>query len=300
MLSHSIPLASPAQPFRIYASITKPGIIFGNLIAVIGGYFLGTQGTWNLSTFLPTLLGISCVIGSASAFNNVIDRDIDPLMERTKNRVLANGSLLPAPALIFATFLGLLGHAILAWFANPLSAFVAFLGWFAYVVLYSLATKRSTVHGTLVGSISGAIPPLVGYTAATNSIALPAILLVLGMCFWQMPHSYAIGIFRRMDFEAAHIPLLPLLTSEKRTQFAMIAYTVLFCLTILSLSLFGFTGSGFAWFMGITSGAWLVLTVAGLWSKNQVRWAKQVFAGSILIVTFLSLALVFDAKPILF
>lgn len=291
---------APELSLRSFASITKPGIILGNLIAVVGGYFLGSRGEWDSTVFLGTLGGIALVIGSAGAFNNVIDRDIDPLMERTRSRALANGSLSPVPALLFASTLALAGFAMLVALANIPTAAVALFGFFAYVVLYSLGLKRTSIHGTLVGSISGAIPPLVGFTAATARIDLSAILLVLALCFWQMPHSYAIGIFRDKDFRAANIPLLPLLYSVFRTKVTMLAYTILFAVAVLALPYFGFVGSGFAWTMGAASFAWILLTAAGFRSQNNTIWARRVFFSSLWIVTLLSLALVFDAKPILF
>lgn len=138
-----------------FIQITKPGIIFGNVLSVAGGFFLASQGHVDLAIFLAAMIGTSLVVASGCVFNNCIDRDIDIKMERTKNRVLVQGLISLKLALIFATVLGVAGVVLLYKVANPLAALFAVIGFVIYVGLYSLYLKRKSVHGTLVGSLSG-------------------------------------------------------------------------------------------------------------------------------------------------
>ena len=193
---------------KYFWTLTKPGIIFGNLITVIGGFFLGSRGQIDNWLFVATIIGTALVIASGCVFNNFIDRDIDKLMQRTKNRVLVKGLIAPYSAFLYATILGVFGLAILYLKTNLLALSIAFLGLFVYVIIYSLWQKRNSVYATLVGSISGAVPILVGYCAATNMFDLGAILLFLILSLWQMPHSYAIAIYRFNDSQQAAIPVL--------------------------------------------------------------------------------------------
>lgn len=139
-----------------YVSITKPGIIFGNLISVAGGFFLASQGSVDGVLFLATVIGIALVIASGCVFNNYIDRDIDRLMERTQGRVTVQGLISPGITLAYGSVLGIAGFLILWFGTNALATLFALLGFFVYVGLYSLYLKRHSVYGTLVGSLSGA------------------------------------------------------------------------------------------------------------------------------------------------
>lgn len=192
-----------------YLQVTKPGIIFGNLISVIGGFLLAAKGNIDYPLFGFTLLGVSLVVASGCVFNNVIDRDIDPKMERTKNRVMVTGLISPEVALVYGSLLGIAGFMMLFFGANPLAMWLAVMGFVVYVGIYSLYMKRHSVYGTLIGSLSGAAPPVIGYCAVTNEFDTGAFILLAIFSLWQMPHSYAIAIFRFKDYQAANIPVLP-------------------------------------------------------------------------------------------
>ena len=192
-----------------YLLVTKPGIIFGNLIAVAGGYFLAAQGQIDLGLLLATVIGLSLVVASGCVMNNCIDRDIDRHMQRTRGRVLVTGQISLLAALAHGVVLGLAGFGLLWWYTTPVATALAAFGFFIYVGVYSLWMKRRSVYGTLVGSLSGAMPPVVGYCAVTGQFDTGAALLLLIFCLWQMPHSYAIAIFRFDDYSAAGIPVLP-------------------------------------------------------------------------------------------
>ena len=155
--------------FKRYLQVTKPGIIFGNLISVIGGFLLASKGHIDYPLFAWTLIGVSLVVASGCVFNNYIDRDIDRKMERTKNRVLVKGLIAPKTSLVYATLLGLAGFMLLWFGANPLACWLGVMGFVVYVGVYSLYMKRHSVYGTLIGSLSGAAPPVIGYCAVTGN-----------------------------------------------------------------------------------------------------------------------------------
>lgn len=152
---------------------------------------------------------MSLVVASGCVFNNYIDRDIDRKMERTKNRVLVKGLISPAVSLVYATLLGIAGFMLLWFGANPLACWLGVMGFVVYVGVYSLYMKRHSVYGTLIGSLSGAAPPVIGYCAVTGEFDSGAAILLAIFSLWQMPHSYAIAIFRFKDYRAANIPVLP-------------------------------------------------------------------------------------------
>lgn len=276
-----------------FISVTKPGIIFGNLVAVLGGYFLASpHHPINLLYLLWTLLGISLVIASGCVFNNYIDRDIDRLMERTKNRVLAKDELSPTVALSYATLLGIIGFGILYLKTNLLTLLVTFIGFFGYAVIYSIFLKRRSVLSTPIGAIAGAVPPVAGYCAVTNQFDMGAVLAFLILFLWQMPHFYAITIYRIKDFAAASLPVLPLRKNIYYTQIMMLVYILLYTIITLLPTLYGYTNYlyfGMALFLGLI---WFILGIAGLKTQDNKIWARKMFIFSIINLTLLCTTLV--------
>lgn len=280
--------------FKQYLLVTKPGIIFGNLVSVIGGFFLASKGSLDLPLFLATSLGVSLVIAAGCAINNVIDRDIDCLMERTRNRVLVQGLISPTVTLLYATVLGLAGLILLYLAANPLAALLALLGFVVYVGLYSLWLKRTSVYGTLVGSLSGAAPPVIGYCAVTGHFDAAAALLLVIFSLWQMPHSYAIAIFRFQDYQRAAIPVLPVKQGIRTAKHHILRYTLAFALATLMLSLGGYAGYRYALVAAVVGAIWVAMALGGFRTRNDRVWAKQLFIFSILAITTLSIMMSID------
>lgn len=277
-----------------YVSITKPGIIFGNLISVAGGFFLASQGSVDGVLFLATVIGIALVIASGCVFNNYIDRDIDRLMERTQGRVTVQGLISPGITLVYGSVLGMAGFLILWFGTNALATLFALLGFVVYVGLYSLYLKRHSVYGTLVGSLSGAAPPVVGYCAVSGQFDLGALTLLLIFCLWQMPHSYAIAIFRYQDYRAASIPVLPVTRGVRAAKHHIFWYILAFLVATLMLTLGGYAGYGYfavAAAMGIY---WLVMALRGYRTGDDRVWAKKVFIFSIFTITALSIMMSID------
>lgn len=277
-----------------YLQVTKPGIIFGNLISVIGGFFLASKGSLNVPLFIATMVGVSLVVASGCVFNNYIDRDIDKVMERTKNRVLVKGLITPRVTLTYATLLGLAGVALLWTAANALAALLAVAGFVVYVGLYSLYLKRRSVYGTLIGSLSGAAPPVIGYCAVSNEFDAGALILLLIFSLWQMPHSYAIAIFRYDDYLAARIPVLPVKRGIKVTKQHIIMYIVAFMVATLTLTLSGYAGYSYFAVAAAVSLWWLGMALSGYKTADDNLWARKLFMFSIVTITCLSVMMSVD------
>jgi protoheme IX farnesyltransferase len=266
-----------------YVNLTKPGIIMGNVITTAGGFALASRGSFNFLLFLVTLLGISLIIASACVCNNFIDRSADGMMSRTKNRPLARGVISSRNALFFALALGLSGAALLYVFVNMLALAAALFGFLVYVALYSFSKYRS-IHGTLIGSVAGALPPVVGYCAASGSFDGGALIFFLILALWQMPHFFAIAIRRLEEYAAASIPVLPVVKGLKATKIQMLCYILIFTISTSMLTFFGYAGPLFLVATAPLGLAWLVLCIKGFKSKNDTLWARQMFLFSLVVI----------------
>lgn len=268
------------QTIKTYYQLTKPGIIYGNAIAAIAGFLLASKGHIQIGLFIAMLLGTCLIIASACVFNNYIDRDIDKKMSRTKKRALVQKIVSPQHALIYATILGIGGFSLLIVFTNWLTVSTGIVGMIFYVIFYGIAKRHSSL-GTVVGSIPGAMPPLAGYLSVTNHIDIAAILLFFILAFWQMPHFYAIGIYRLQEYAAAGLPILPVKHGITTTKIHMIGYMLGFLIMTLLLSVFHYTGVMYMVIMLILGGVWLGMGMRGFWIEDSVRWAKKVFLFSL-------------------
>lgn len=276
-----------------YITLTKPGIIWGNAITAIAGFTLASHGHIEYLLLLATLIGISLVIASACVFNNYFDRDIDEKMTRTKDRALVTHSIPAQNALIFASVLGLLGWGTLALYTNLLAVCLAIFGFFIYVLVYGIL-KRISSFGTLIGSIAGAMPPVIGYTAVRGCFDGAAFLLFLIVAFWQMPHFYAIAIYRLDDYRAASIPVLPVVKGLYNTKIQMLLYIIAFVIAACMLTLFGYTGYAYLTVTGLFGMIWLWLCIKGFTSGDNTLWARKMFLFSLVIVMGLCIMIPLD------
>lgn len=265
-----------------YYNLTKPGIIYGNAFTAAAGFFLAAQGHINVVLFSAFLVGESFVIASACVFNNYLDQDIDAKMARTRNRALVRKAILGNHAIIYATILGVAGFSLLAFYTNHVTVLIGLVGFIDYVVIYGI-TKRTTVQGTIIGSISGAVPPMAGYCAVTGRIDTAAILLFLMLLFWQMPHFYAIGIYRLHDYAAAKIPILPVEKGAYDTKVHIVLYAVGFFISSALLTAYRYTGYSYLIIMGGVGLYWIWLCLKGFRTKNNIQWARKVFLFSLVI-----------------
>lgn len=276
-----------------YYLITKPGIILGNLFTVAAGFMLASRGAPDFALFLATLLGLGFIIASACVFNNYIDRQLDSKMERTKQRALASGVISGKRAIEFAIILAILGNSILFIYTNVLTVAVAATGFLVYVILYSM-WKSKTIYGTAIGSIAGAVPPVVGYCAVSNRFDLGAIILFAMLVLWQMPHFFAIALYHFRDYSKADIPLLPIKKGILRTKIHMALYIMGFIFVACLLTYFKYTG--FLYFAAtlILGFAWLLLALIGFKRSDNEKWGRDMFRLSLVLIGAICLVIPFD------
>ena len=253
----------------VYYRLTKPGIIRGNLLTAIAGFLLAAGRSVDITSFLGLVAGMGLTIASACVYNNVLDRSIDKRMDRTKNRALVTGQVSVRQALLFATLLGAAGTCILAIYTNMLTVALGLAGIILYVAVYGYA-KRTTVQGTVIGSISGAIPPVGGYTAASGQLDGAALILFIILVCWQMPHFYALGIYRRSEYQSAGLPIMPLVSGLAATKRHIMLFTICFAAAALALSLFGYAGWLYLLPIVLISGLWIYKSLQGLERKTML------------------------------
>lgn len=282
--------------FKKYLLLTKPGIVVGNLISVAGGFFLASKGEIDPQLFLATAIGVALIIASGCVFNNCIDRDIDEKMERTKNRVMVQGLVSPAHAIAYGVLLLAAGVGLLGVATNWVAVALVLMGFVVYVGLYSLYFKRHSVYGTLVGSLSGAAPPVVGYCAVSNEFDMGAAILLLIFSLWQMPHSYAIAIFRFNDYQAANIPVLPVIKGVPAAKRHIVLYIAAFLVATLMLTISGYAGYNYFVVAAISGAYWLWVGVSGYKAADDKVWARKLFVYSIVAITVLSVMMSVDVQ----
>lgn len=193
--------------FKNYYELSKPGIIYGNILTTAAGFFVATTGAPAWALLGWTVLGLSLIIASGAVFNNYFDRTIDARMERTKTRAFVVEAVSPLFAYIYAVVAVLLGALLLYIYANTLSLEVALFGWVVYVCLYTPLKHHSSL-AVFVGALAGATPPVVGYTAVLGMLDMTAVWLFVALFLWQIPHFYAISLYRYDEYAKAGVPLL--------------------------------------------------------------------------------------------
>ena len=272
---------------QLWALAVKTGIIKSNLVPMLAGLMLALY-TYNLSfvshiiDIVLAIAGTAAVIAAAGTFNNIYDRDIDKIMPRTKTRPSVTGEISVKTLLLAAIALLIIGFVLL-YFTTPLAAVLGVLGVFFYVVPYTMWTKRKTIWNTEVGSISGAMPPLIGWAAVAPDIWHPACWALFAiMVIWQMPHFYAIAIRKQEDYAAANIPMLPVVKGERRTYFQTNFYLILL---MVSSALFYPLSLGLALVSFILSAVWLGMSIVGYHKKEAKKWANKMFGYSLLHMT---------------
>ncbi len=278
---------------KAYYHLTKPGIIYGNLLSAIAGFFLASKGHIDFWLLLATLLGTALVIGSGCVLNNYIDRDIDVKMERTKKRALVRGIISGRNALLYAGALGIVGFLILSLFTNAWVVAMGLIGILFYVVLYGIAKRRSFL-GTIVGTVPGATPIVAGYLAVNNHFDGGALLLFLIMAVWQLPHFYAIAIFRLKDYLAAGLPVLPAKKGIPQTKLHILLCIILYICTAPLLTAFGYTGYSYLFAMTAVSVVWLWKSLQGTRTQDATVWARGMFGFSLVVLLTFSAMLVID------
>lgn len=279
-----------------FATLTKPGIIAGNLISLASAFLLGAHASFHWTQISFLVIGAALVIASGCAINNTFDRDIDALMIRTQRRPMVEGAITVSAASIFSVCLLLAGSALFYRATqSTLALTLLILGYVIYAGAYTFFMKRRSVHGTLVGSIAGAMPPVAGYCAANGTFDSAALILLAMFSIWQMPHSYAIAIFRESDYQAANIPVLPITYGIDKAKRHMLWYMAAFMVISPSLSVLGYAGRLYFVTSSLASAYWLWLGFKGLKSKDDKKWARKVFFTSIFLITALCISMAVSA-----
>ena len=236
-------LAPGARPlWRRYLELTKPKVVALITFTAIVGTLLASPGVPPLDALLWGNLGIALAAACAATLNHILDRRIDEQMARTRARPLPSGQLSEREALIFAALLGVTAMAMLAFLVNLLTAVLTFLSLIGYAVIYTVWLKRATSQNIVIGGAAGAAPPVLGWTAVTNSVDPNALLLFLIIFVWTPPHFWALAIARRDDYARAGIPMLPVTHGLDYTRLQVLLYTMLLVVVTLMPFLTGMSG----------------------------------------------------------
>lgn len=287
----------PRDTITRYYSLTKPGVLYGNALTAAAGFALASAGHFAWWTFVALCVGSTLVIASACVLNNVLDRDIDTVMERTRKRATVTGTVSLTGAVGFSIGLGVVGMAILVAWTNWYVVAVGLAGFLCYVVLYGMLSKRMSIHGTLVGSISGAAPIFAGYLAVSNRIDIGSVLAFLTVFWWQMPEFYSIAIYRKDEYARAGVPVITVVKGVPRAIREILVYTVAFVVTTLLLPVFGHGGVVYTVVMAALGAYWIWLGILGLRTREPERWARRMFGFSMVMI--LALCVMVAVGPVL-
>lgn len=273
--------------------LTKPGITRLVLVTTAVGYYLGSTATFDWALLLHALVGTGLLAAGTNALNQYAERIVDAEMRRTRSRPLPAGRIGPTLALAFSAGISVAGAVYLAVLVNPLTAALGAAALLIYIFAYT-PLKRRTWWCTVVGAVPGAIPPMMGWTAATGRVDLLAWILFGIVFLWQMPHFYAIGWMYRKDYARAGFPMLPVIDDGgERTARQILGYTVALVLVSISTTVLGLTGA--IYFVGATTLGlgFLALGVSLAIARNGIQ-ARRLFLGSVLYLPVLLVLMVVD------
>ena len=282
-----------AASWRDYITLTKPRIMTLLLLTGAAGMFVGARGVPALGTFAVTMAGLALACGGASALNHVLDRDLDRLMSRTGHRPVAEERVTPARALEFGLALSAFSFVLLASMVNVLTAVLALVGNLFYVLVYTRWLKRSTPQNIVIGGAAGAVPPLVGWAAATGNLTLPALFLFLIVFFWTPPHFWALALVIKRDYEAARVPMLPVVRGDRETAKQIVWYSLV--LVAVTLLPFAWNTAGLFYLAAaLLLGALFLRLAWRLQRETTTARAGALFRYSLLYLALLFVALAVD------
>lgn len=280
-------------PWRDYVTLTKPRIMVLLLLTALSGLFVGEQGVPSLGLVLATLGGLALACGGASALNHMLDADIDVHMSRTDRRPVATGRVPPERALEFGLALSAFSFVVLTSFVNVVAALLAVFGNLFYVMVYTRWLKRSTPQNIVIGGAAGAVPPVVGYSAATGDLALPALFLFLIVFVWTPPHFWALALLIRREYEAAKVPMLPVVRGDHRTAVEIVRYTIV----LVAITVLPFVTGELGWiYLGaaLALGAGFLALALRLLRETTPARARRVFTYSLSYLALLFVAMAID------
>ncbi|HSC95752.1 MAG TPA: heme o synthase [Burkholderiales bacterium] len=292
-MSSSIAGLSAASRFSHFYQLTKPRVVALIVFTAVIGMFLAAPGMVPLQPLIAGTLGIALTAGAAAAVNCLVEQRIDALMARTRARPLPRGEVTSIETLVFAGIVGGAGLAILHQWVNALTMWLTLATFIGYAIVYTVVLKPMTPQNIVIGGASGAMPPVLGWTAVTGEIAPEALLLFLIIFAWTPPHFWALALYRRDDYAKAGVPMLPVTHGDRFTRLHVLLYTVI--LTAVSLMPFVSRMSGPLYLV-----AALALDAVFLWYAVRIytaysdRLARRTFRYSIVYLAALFAALLID------
>ncbi len=294
---HQQKISESQASWRDYLEMTKPKVVAMLLLTSIIGMYLATNPAINpwvpIDLLILTTIGIGFAAGGAAVVNHVVDAKIDSIMARTESRPVATGKISTSKAIIFAIILSVTSMFILGFFVNWLTAMLTFAGLVGYAFLYTMYLKRATPQNIVIGGISGAIPPLLGWTAMTNSVDPAGLLLVLIIFTWTPPHFWALAIHRCDDYAKANIPMLPVTHGIPFTKTATLLYTLLLVITTLLPYLTRMSGVIYL-LSALVLGGIFIYRSWQLKYHQEANTAMKTFGFSIVYLMLLFIALLVD------
>lgn len=284
--------------WRDVRSLLKGPVLIVNVLPVFTGFWLslffnGYSFADHLDVFALTIFGSTLLMGGALVINNWYDVDIDTIMERTKKRPTVTGHFSLKLVLITGIALSVIGQILLL-FTSYEAAIYGFIGWFTYVILYTMWSKRRYTLNTVIGSVSGAVSPMIGWTAIDSGFQLVPIILFLILFVWQMPHTFAIAIRKYDEYKAAEVAMLPVVYGLPATKRQIFVYVL--CLLPLPLYLTSLGGLFVLIAMLMTLG-FLGVAVFGFYAKDDMKWARVLFLYSVNYITLIFLLAVIVTLP---
>jgi heme o synthase len=274
--------------------LTKPVIVSLLLVTTLGGMIAGLRAIPSFWLIFWTLLGGALAAGGASALNQYIDRDLDKNMQRTSNRPLSSGRMLPAEGLAFGLALSVISFYVLAGFVNLLAALLGLAGIIYYVWLYSIMLKKATVQNIVIGGGAGAIPPLVGWAAATGNLSTAAWFMFAIIFLWTPPHFWALSIVRKKDYERAGIPMLPVVQGEQETRRQIWLYSLLLVGVSILMPVLHLAGTVFL-ISAVVLGLWILSAAWKVYKGEGNKSAWKMYRYTSIYLLFIFLILVIDA-----
>ena len=278
-----------------YVALTKPRIIMLLLVTALGGMFLAAEGAPDIGLVLLVLGGGTLAAGGANALNHYLDRDIDEKMERTRNRPVAGGRIQPGQALAFGIGLNAMAFVLLSAYVNPLSAMLTLSATLFYVFVYTRGLKRTTPQNIVIGGAAGAIPPMVGWTAVTGQLELPALYLFAIIFFWTPPHFWALSLLLKDDYARAGVPMLPVVAGVDETKKSILLYAFL----VVAMTLMFSATRSVGWVYLAASlglGAAFIYYAWRLMRQPGIGAARPLYLYSLLYLALLFLAIMVDSS----
>ncbi|MBC6414030.1 MAG: protoheme IX farnesyltransferase [Chromatiales bacterium] len=278
---------------KYYFEVCKPRVVVLMLFTALVGMLMAAPLTLSFSTMIAAMTGIALVSAAAAAINHATDRKIDALMQRTKDRPLPSGALSTREVLIFAITIGIIGTVILMFWVNMLTAVLTLLSLVGYAVVYTRFLKYATPQNIVIGGAAGATPPMLGWVAATGQLDFGAFLLFLIIFVWTPPHFWALAMYRKEEYAAAGVPMLPVTHGEDFTRLQILLYIVLLTLVTMLPYATALSGSIYL-FSAILLNAVFIYYGIILRYRRGPKYAMETFGFSVVYLMLLFAALLVD------